>query len=71
MARATISPEEDAELNRLREKHRIAVERGAVMLARHGMASSEFAEAEKATGELSRRIRALEGIAPDTHWMAW
>jgi|HubBroStandDraft_5_1064220.scaffolds.fasta_scaffold2866385_1 hypothetical protein len=69
MARSVISPEEGAELERLMKQYPAALEQGAVVLAKKGMDSPEFAAADAATGKLWTRIRELQGMA-GKHWMA-
>jgi hypothetical protein len=59
--RTVISPEEGAELKRLYADYAISVNRAAVILASRGMDSPEFADADKASGVLWRRIREILG----------
>lgn len=63
VVRNVISPEEGAELQRLYRELDAASKRAAVVLATKGMASPEFAEADKATGAVWRRIREILGDA--------
>jgi hypothetical protein len=65
----TLTPEEGAELNRLLAEHAEAGVRAGAVLAKHGMESPEFREADAATGALWVRIRELQGMAGKS-WMA-
>lgn len=69
MVRTIITPTEHDELKRLYAEFAAATERAATVLATKGVESPEFAEADKAAGVLSRRIREILGTA-DKHWMA-
>jgi hypothetical protein len=69
MTRAVISPEEGAELQQPRLDHAAAVERTGAILAAKGMDSLEFAEADRAAGAISRRIREILGDS-GKHWMS-
>jgi hypothetical protein len=69
MERQVFSPEEAEELKRLCAELAAASELAGAILARHGMESPEFQAADKATGDLWRRIRNIHGIS-DQHWMA-
>lgn len=64
-----IGPEEGAELQRLRAEHAAATRRMADVLASKGMEAPEFLEADRAVGELWRRIRVIQGTA-NRDWMA-
>jgi len=59
MNRRIITHEEAAELTRLYEEHAAASQRAGEILQSHGMESAEFADADRATGELWRRIREI------------
>jgi hypothetical protein len=67
--RNVISPEEDAELKRLHEAYFAASKWAYAILARDGMESPQFAEADAAVGAVWRRIRKIVGTA-DSRWMA-
>jgi hypothetical protein len=64
-----ISPEEGAELKRLYADHAAASGRALAVLAREGMESPQFFEADKAVGVIWRKIREILGTA-NSHWMA-
>ena len=59
--RTDISPEKSAELKRLYVEFASSVKRTAVILTSNGMDSPEFAEADKASGVLWKRIREILG----------
>jgi hypothetical protein len=69
MSQRILSPEEGEELNRLSREHEASVLRTRGILARHGMTSPEFAEADRADGARYKRIRELQGMS-GKHWMA-
>ena len=69
MTKTVITPEEGAELQRLRLDHAAAVEMTGAILATKGMDSPEFAEADRAAGAISRRIREILGDAGKP-WMS-
>ncbi len=69
MEQHTTGPEDGAELQRLYAEHAAATQRAFAVLASKGMEAPEFLEADRAVGDLWRRIRAILGTA-DRDWMA-
>lgn len=57
MTRKIVSGEDDKELKRLYEQHALAAMRASVLLAKEGMESRRFREADKAAGKAWRRIK--------------
>jgi hypothetical protein len=69
MGRRTISSEQGAEVNRLYAEYAAATRRAAAVLASKGMEAPEFLVADRAAGDLWRRIRVILGTA-DRDWLA-
>jgi hypothetical protein len=68
-ARSIVSGEEAVELRRLYQQHAAASAGALAALAKYGMESPEFLDADRATGVIWRRIREILGVA-GTDWRA-
>lgn len=68
MPTKALTPEEQAELDRLLGEHAAAVKEAGAIAAMHGMDSAAFREADEKAGKLYQRIRELRGTTGE-HWM--
>ena len=71
MERATLTPEDDAELRRLLSKFDSLTVQQGINIQKYGMDSSEFRATEQAISDISRRIRQIRGIPADQDWRTW
>ena len=69
MPTAILTPEEQAELNRLLAEHHTALQYAVAMASAYGLESQIFLEADKKAGDLYSQIRKLLG-STGQHWMA-
>jgi hypothetical protein len=67
--RTNLTPEEGAELKRLRAKLLAADKRAKTILRAKGMTSPEFLAADKEVGAIVRKIKKIFGTT-GKHWMA-
>ena len=63
MSNAPLTPSDRVELMRLYGEHERATLHAAVVLRQFGMQSPQFFQAERVTGDLWQRIRAIQGVA--------
>jgi hypothetical protein len=68
-SRKTLTPEEEAELKRLRFQYAAATKRALRAIMGEGMSSRAFREADEEAGLAARRIKQILGT-PGKHWMA-
>jgi hypothetical protein len=69
MAKSVITPEEGAELERLRREYAAATQRAIMAIASQGMDSEAFVKADAEAGAAVKRIKEILGVA-GRHWMA-
>jgi hypothetical protein len=69
MAKSVITPEEGAELERLKGVYLAATRRAMDAIRIQGMDSDAFAKADGEAGDAMRRMKEILGLA-GKHWMA-
>jgi hypothetical protein len=62
MAKDYLTPEEGAELERLRAAYSEATARAAAAIVAHSMSSAEFLSADAEAGRITRQIKTLLGL---------
>jgi hypothetical protein len=68
MTEKIVSAESGRELKRLYEQHALAAMKASALLAKEGIESSKFKEADKAAGKAWRQIRVILGDT-NSYWI--
>lgn len=68
MPKNVITPEEGAELQKLREAYTRATQQAIELLKQEGMSSEAFSKADAEAGKAAARIREILGLGK--HWLS-